>query len=671
MSTSLTGRLVDNTGAPLPALKVVVSDESGLSNFILNSADSGNDGTFTVSYVGDLQATAFGARTLGIKVFTQAHRQLSYQTRTDSGPGSLPIGDITIAQTEVTGWTVTLGGSQAALPVRDGNGIVPLIDDHDAWQQIAQSMNGAQSVINVMQLEFDVPGSYAADDTQEKPNVVISFGDPFDPATGRVVSSTHGDYRPERVMLTKAQAGLTVRLMMPIVELTPAAAILLPLLFLPLVAIIVSNYLNEGQYPAVEKYFGKASAPAPQLQPFSVSIYNRVHAKMVMVDDSEVIVVSSPFNQSYWDTNDHLGYNAHRGRASQEQVPIHDVSAAVTGPAVKDMHDAFILHWNLGQPDNQQIKPIDVPAPVTTAPAGGSIASLQLVRTINDGVFPAPLKNGEHGVLEMYLRVIENAKQYIYFENQYFTNDTIAGALVSALTDTKRPNLQIICLVDVQPDTPFYPGWQAGLITSIRKEAGANFNRIGFFTRWTHNASVPSPPAKTSDPNPIILPNYVHSKFALADGSWATVGSANLDGASLDYCQIVHALQFGDNVNHELNYSILSGLDGHPTTDFVDNIRRALWGEHLGISPTDQQLAADGPNAGKWLQLWQAQAGLFRSVLTDNPSTPDPTKGQVLEYPIPPPTKYKKFLTGLGIDLTKITLVDEERPFNFATGDWS
>jgi phosphatidylserine/phosphatidylglycerophosphate/cardiolipin synthase-like enzyme len=675
MSTSLTGTLVSDSGTPLAGLKVVVADVSAIVNWSLGSADSQADGTFSIAYTGDISVADFGARTLGIWVYTQAHRQLLYQTKTDTGDGPLPMGNLQIAQTELTGWTVTLGGSSNALPVRDGNGIVPLVDDHDAWQHIADSMNNAQSVINVMQLEFDVPDNYVADDTKEKPNVVIAFGDPFDPATGRVVDSTHHDFRPERVMLAKAQAGLTVRLMMPIVELTPATAVLLPLFFLPLIAIVVSNYLNEGQFPAVQKYFGKASPPpagtAPQLQPFSVSVYNRVHAKMVMADDSEVTVVSSPFNQSYWDTGDHLGYNAHRGRASQEQVPIHDVNAAVTGPAVKDMHDAFILHWNLGQSQAQQIAPISLPAPITTAPDGGSIASLQLVRTINGGVFPAPLKDGEQGVLEMYLRAIESAQHYIYFENQYFTNDTIAGALVSALNDTKRPGLQIICLLDVEPDTPFYTGWQAGLITSIRKEAGANSNRIGFFTRWTHNAAVPSPPAEKADPNAIILPNYVHSKFAIADGSWATVGSANLDGASLDYCQIVHALQFGDNRNHELNYSVLSGIDGHPATDFIDNIRCALWGEHLGLAPTDAQLAADGTNAGNWLALWQAQAGLFRSVLTDNPGTPDPTKGCVLEYPIPPPKSYKNFLTGLGIDLTKITLVDKERPFNFATGEWS
>ncbi|HXL91632.1 MAG TPA: phospholipase D-like domain-containing protein [Streptosporangiaceae bacterium] len=669
MSTSLTGKLINDSGVPLPGLTVVVADESACTDLTLGSADSQSDGTFSVSYVGDLTVTSFGARTLGIRVFTQAHRQLLYQTRPDSGTAPISLGDLQIAQTEVTGWTVTLGGKGAALPVRDGNGIVPLIDDHDAWQHIADSMNGAQSVINVMQLEFDMPSNYVADDTKEKPEVVISFGDPFDPATGRVVDSTHGDFRPERILLAKAQAGLTVRIMMPVVGLTWATAPFLLILLLPLWMVLLFRRV-AGAFHYVQKYFGQVTGTVPQLHGFDVSLYNRVHAKLVMVDDSEVTVVSSPFNQSYWDDGEHLGYDAHRGTASQEHIPIHDVSAAVTGPAVKDMHDAFILHWNLGQPQAQQIAPIDLPAPITTAPDGGSIASLQLVRTIKPGVFPG-LPDGEQGVLELYLRAIESAKQYIYLENQYFTNETIAAALIAALNDKSRSTLQIICLFDVEPDTPCYTGWQAGLIKNIRNKAGDNASRIGFFTAWTHNAPVPSPPAKKVNPNPIILPNYVHSKFAIVDGTWATVGSANLDGASLDSCQVLQAIQFGVNRNHELNYGVFSGIDGHPTTDFIDNIRRAMWGEHLGLDPSDPQLASGGSNDNDWLTLWQNQAKAKQSGLVTDPGTIDPSLGRVLQYPDPPAKSPKKFLTALGISLTSLTLVEKERPFNFATGAWS
>jgi phosphatidylserine/phosphatidylglycerophosphate/cardiolipin synthase-like enzyme len=670
MSTSLTGRLVNESGTPLAGLTVVVSDESAIGNVTLKSGVSIGDGTFSLSYNADYAAADFGPRTLGIKVFTQARRQLLYQTRPDTSDQPIALGDLSIAQTEFTGWTVTLGGSADALPVRDGNGIVPLIDDHDAWQHVATSMNNAQSVINVMQLEFDMPGNYVANDTQEKPEVVLSFGDPFDPAVGRKVNSTHGDFRPERVLLAKAQAGLTVRLMMPVVSVTWETAILsLFLLALPLLAILIFRHV-QGAFSQVQSYFGKVTGTIPQLYGFNVALWYRVHAKMVMVDDAEVIVVSSPFNQSYWDDGQHLGYDAHRGTASQEHIPIHDVSAAVTGPAVKDMHDAFLLHWNLGQPQAQQIAPISVPAPLTTAPDGGSIASLQLVRTLNSGLFTDP-KNGEQGVLELYQRAIESAQHYIYLENQYFTNETIAAALVAALNDTNRPGLQIICLFDVNPDTPWYTTWQAGLIKTIRKEAKTNASRIGFFTAWTHNAPVPSPPAKKADPNPIILPNYVHSKFAIADGSWATVGSANLDGASLDSVQLAHALQFGNNVNHELNYGVFSGIDGHPTTDFIDNIRRVLWGEHLGLDPADQQLAADGQYSSNWLSLWQHQATAKQQALQLAPTTIDPTFGRVLQYPDPPPKSPEDYLNGLGIFLTGLTLVTKERPFNFFTGAWS
>ena len=76
-----------------------------------------------------------------------------------------------------------------------------------------------------------------------------------------------------------------------------------------------------------------------------------------------------------------------------------------------------------------------------------AVTSLQLVRTLNGGAFPTPLDQGEQGVLEGYLRAIEQATKYIYIENQYFTNNTIASALVAALNDSSRPNLQIIFML--------------------------------------------------------------------------------------------------------------------------------------------------------------------------------------------------------------------------------
>ena len=47
---------------------------------------------------------------------------------------------------------------------------------------------------------------------------------------------------------------------------------------------------------------------------------------------------------------------------------------------------------------------------------------------------------------------------------------------------------------------------------------------MGAITAWGHDDSV--------TPHRLIR-NYIHSKVAIADDAWATIGAANLDGVSL------------------------------------------------------------------------------------------------------------------------------------------
>jgi phosphatidylserine/phosphatidylglycerophosphate/cardiolipin synthase-like enzyme len=677
MSTSLTGRLVDGAGDPLSGLRVAVTNASDAFGTELGYADSASDGSFTVSYIDDTTSGDVGQRMLNINVYSQVHRKITFQATGMSNPDvvyqaedpttdTFALGDVHIVKAETSGWAVTLGGSDKVRPVRDGNTVLPLVDDQDAWNHVKDSMAGATNSIDVLQLEFDVPKEYDPDESNEKPEVVISFGDPFDPAQGRQVGSAHNDFRPERVLLSQATDGTVVRVMLNVVSPSVLASILL--LGIPVFIAWLFNRV-KGQFPDLKKYFDAANQPpestAPQLQSFGVGIYYRVHAKLVMVDDTEVIVTASPFCQSYWDSHDHHVYDAHRGSATGESIPVHDVSMAVRGPAVSDMHDAFIRHWNLNLPQASQISPITPAAPISTGGPGESIASLQLVRTLNGGVFP-DLPDGEMGCLELYLRAIENAKTYIYFENQYFTNDTIAKAIVAALNDPTRPDLQVIFLLNVVPDLPCYPTWQANLIGQIRTDAKANASRVGFFTAWTHDPPAPS----QQHTNPMIMANYVHAKLGIADGAWATVGSANLDGASLDANQLLHAIQFGDNRNHELNYAIFNGVDGYPATDAVDKLRIALWSEHLGIDATDPRLASSPANDKGWLALWKSQAAAKLAGLTSNPATINPGNGRVLEYPAKVATSERDFLKNSQISLTNLDYVERVRAFNFATGSW-
>ncbi len=660
MSTSVSGRLVDESGSALANLHVLVRDESALFSSDLASADSGSDGRFTIAIPADLTPD-MGTRRLGVYVRTNGRRTIYTKQVSDSTTATLELGDISIRKVDATGWTVTLLGSTQALPVRDGNAIRPLIDDEVAWGHLTEVINGATQFVNLMQLEFDVPHTYDPAPPQEQPEIVFSFSSPVDPVNPRkVIQPT--DYRPERMFLDASSKGKTVRLL---INQNSALDFLVGVSYLfgggPL-----------GRASDVASYFG-ASGGTVKVAPFHTSSwFSVVHAKMVLVDDTEVVFLGSPLVQSYFDTPAHPVFEPRRGSATGETVPVHDVSVGVRGPAVKDAHDAYALHWNRDAATADQIATIEPPTAISEsevkADAGEALASLQLVRTINHGAFTA-MPEGELGVLEAYLRAIENAKDFIYFENQYFTNDAIVGALIAALNDTaNRPNLQVILLLNIRPDMPCYPRWQGKRINLIREGAGANASRFGVFNAWTHDPPMPS----RQRTKPMIMGNYLHTKAGMVDGSWATIGSANLDGASLDYFQFLHAIQTGDNRNHELNYLIFNGIDGHPTTTAVDTLRRALWGEHLGIEASDARLAAP-PAQGGWLSLWSECAAAKLSALLADPTDVNVSHGRVLVWPesAKPGASYEDVLKIHKVDLTKMDLVKHTTAFSFQEGTWS
>jgi hypothetical protein len=114
---------------------------------------------------------------------------------------------------------------------------------------------------------------------------------------------------------------------------------------------------------------------------------------------------------------------------------------------------------------------------------------------------------------------------------------------------------------------------QRRLIHSIRKglEGAPNGGaRFGVFTRWSHQVGLP---------RPMLLPIYIHAKVGIVDDTWCTVGSANLDGFSLDNFLLN---PFFEQRAIELNAIMLNGVEGAPTSEAPDILRRKLWAEHLG-----------------------------------------------------------------------------------------
>ena len=330
--------------------------------------------------------------------------------------------------------------------------------------------------------------------------------------------------------------------------------------------------------------------------------------------------------------------------------------------------------------------------------------TVQVTRSLQGNNAFSGLPQGEATILESYLRAIKNAQDFIYLENQYFTSSEIVDALIFAMKQS--PVLQLILLTNNKVDIPGYSGWQPAtlqkLLTSLSAEERL---RVGLFTVWSHE------PATQDGGLTRFLRTYIHSKVAIIDDTWATVGSANLDGVSLSASQHATAsrskLWFlgsalaglrsqGDPTQcRESDTNIVFGNNiaapGGTAATLPADLRRRLWAEHLGLTdssgapdPASPALATRPPLG--WLSMWTAAAFDKLQGLQANPvtiaaprilaypqyaGTPAERQASPGQYPeVPKVEEAARYLTMIDVDSGHFDALETFRRFNFQTSEW-
>jgi phosphatidylserine/phosphatidylglycerophosphate/cardiolipin synthase-like enzyme len=726
---SVIGRVIDEANQPLTSVKVVALADWLLTDKSAKAVKVDSAGQFVLEVENidpaDVAALSPVVPSLRVRVLDRVGRQLSTDQVLDATVTNHNLGNLTVNRAEAEGLLVTNQTGTARF-VSEGNAVKLLVDGLEAFGRVADEIQIAKNSINMTQLFFGVPKDFhpnneeidpATKEPREKANLVFKFSQtaivPQDPGPADP-SPRIGDERPERLLLKSVLDKKTiVRILMNeptlswpeaffwLIVLTPVAAGIpaglvagvtalmgVGLPFLPLV-LVGSAILGFIEYIKIRKvlegttdvddlnhYFGTGLASEP-VQRLSVRGFKQAapdhgvqHCKMVIVDNDRAVVLGSPFSQRYWDTLLHQIDEPRRG--GNESDIVHDLSVAVVGPAARDLFETFRLYWNEDLPKEQKLKPLPNLEPNTQTSGEDAIAKVQVVRTASGKRFKhEDGLNGvtEKGILEGYLRAIAAAKHYIYMENQYFTDGVITDALIAALKANDK--LKLIMVVPIKPDVVFYPRRQAKRIEQIREAVGKE--RVGVFTRWSYDKRL-------NGDRPLVAPVYIHAKGAVVDDSWATIGSANLDGLSLDYNLLLSPLAFGETMACELNLNVLPDSPGAIST-FAQFTRRRLWAEHLGILKNgvpnhEDSSLAPGPEHD-WLEsLWRPAAK--RALKHVQEAKREDFPGLILEYPaedggcLDTPRKH---LGALGVKVKPITQavirpITGSRKFHFSTGKW-
>jgi phosphatidylserine/phosphatidylglycerophosphate/cardiolipin synthase-like enzyme len=277
------------------------------------------------------------------------------------------------------------------------------------------------------------------------------------------------------------------------------------------------------------------------------------HEKLVVVDDETAFVGGidlTGLGGDRLDSNDH---------PRRKGLGWHDTAVRLEGPIVADVARHFLMRWRATTEDG------DLPEPAVPPIVEDGIEA-QFVRTVPERLYE-PRRHGEWSILESYLRALRAAKRFVYLESQFLWSPEVCFVLADKLRNPPSDDFRVIALLPAHPNNGADDSrGQVGLQINADKQEGKETPRFLACTLY--------------QPGPEGNPVYVHSKAAVIDDTWVTVGSANLNEHSL----------FNDT---EANVVVRDPA-------FAREVRLRLWEEHLE-RPREE---IDGDPAEVFDELW-------------------------------------------------------------------
>lgn len=275
------------------------------------------------------------------------------------------------------------------------------------------------------------------------------------------------------------------------------------------------------------------------------------------------------------DVNPDRRDSPHHGAPS----PFHDVQAQIEGPAVEELHRAFVGRWNDRRPHAKL--PL---APPPIAPAGSAFAQVACTYPPRKRYPFAP--QGSLAPLEALLRAIHRAQRFIYIEDQYLTPYPAVGPFDPArdtlgITRALRDALaRIDFLVLVAPNHTDQPGGREmrGQFLRALTDVAPDKVLAFYLARPPHTPAEPGEVAAlklgarsgmSERPDEI----YCHAKVWLVDDVCARIGSANCTRRSFTH-------------DSEMDLVVVDGALDNGGRAFARRFRRELWGEQLGLADT-------------------------------------------------------------------------------------
>nr|WP_217344547.1 VTT domain-containing protein [Noviherbaspirillum sp. L7-7A]MBV0878706.1 VTT domain-containing protein [Noviherbaspirillum sp. L7-7A] len=282
------------------------------------------------------------------------------------------------------------------------------------------------------------------------------------------------------------------------------------------------------------------------------------HQKIVVVDDKVAFVGGLDITKCRWDTQDHAGSNPLRVDANGKPYgPFHDVQAMVDGEVAAALGELARQRWKraTGRSPLVPARGTHDPWPDGSAP---DVTDVDIAISRTEPAFEgAPVVTE---VRELYLDAIASARHHMFFENQYFTSNTLCNALAQRLSSPDAPEIVVISPRNQS-------GWlEQATMGALRARIHQRLKAADSLGRY--RMMCPEVPGLAD----ACL--NVHSKVFAIDDDLFCVGSANMSNRSMAF-----------DTECNLTLEAAAGQEGERVRAAIARMRGRLLGEHLGTSP--------------------------------------------------------------------------------------
>jgi phospholipase D1/2 len=270
------------------------------------------------------------------------------------------------------------------------------------------------------------------------------------------------------------------------------------------------------------------------------------HQKIVTIDDSLAFCGGMDLAGGRWDTPEHLAHDQRRG-GEEGYPPTHDAMAMVDGEAAQALAEVVRDRWQAAT--GKPMLPARIRADAWPADVAPDL------KNVSVGLTPTNFSRGR-AIEQLHLDLIASARDFLYIENQYFTSDVIADALIARLREPEGPSIVIVLPLRNS-------GWlEEHTIEVLRFRLIRRLRENDEF----HRLRICYPKVPNLREEAVI----VHSKVLIADDRILRVGSSNLTNRSMRL-----------DTECDLTIEAANAVERRA----IGQCRNRLFGEHLGLSP--------------------------------------------------------------------------------------